>query len=300
MSEYLDLSPKVIGPESDGGDTGDSGAWVIVEQDNIPEDQQQVTAAEAKSMLAAALSGYTAFRGRTTCPVRKQSVGAGNYIATYTATILIHKSNQIVDYDLTVTKDGIPISYSPPRREYRNKSKSYDINYINPLQLGWQPFDGFVGVWNEAFGVWDTKSSRIAPINRPVIDQYDGFLTLKGDLVFGIVKARALAVMDVVTIPIKHQLGTEWGSTVKAEVSWPAGASYDLQDHAECDVLLPQCVEDAFNECAFKDADGNLIADENDHWEVYFIVGPSGPTVVFWNKCTQQVIEVTNDNREEL
>jgi hypothetical protein len=310
MTEYLDLSPTIVGPEVTDVDTGSSGIWVIVEQDQIPQDQQQVTEQEANSMLQSALAGLSAFRGLSTCPVRRQSRGPGKHFATYTATILIHKSNLLDDYDFTVTKDGVPIPHSTPRRTYRYKSESFDIDYNQTVQLRWQPFSGFQGLWNEQFGVWDTKSSRVSPLNTPSVEQYDGFLTLKGDLVFGIIKASALAVMDLVTVDIEHQLGQQWGSSVRAEVRWPAGADPEFQENAECEVLIPACAKDAFEECATVDSDGFLLPGveipglpedgEGGFWQGYYDSNPNGPTKVFWNKCTQQVIEVTNDNRDTL
>jgi len=293
MIIYLDKSLVINGPDKSSDSS--SAPWMIIEQDNIPDEQQQVTEQEAQSMLSAVMSGYSAFSGLSSCPIKTMSSGFGKRTATYTATILIHKSNQIEDYDLVITKDGIPIKHSEPRREYRNKSESIDIDYNQTVQLNWQPFAGFAGAWNIPFGVWDTNSSRLPAIQWPAVDQYDGFLMLKGDLAFGIVKVSALAVMDLVTVPIEHQLGTQWESNVWAEVRWPAGADPEYQDSAECEILLPSCVDSAFNDCA-----GDQDSTEDQYWDSYYKGGPSGPTKVIWNKCTREVIEVTNDNRDTL
>lgn len=303
MTDYIDISLNMAEQEDGAVDSGSSAPWMIIEQDEIPAEQEQLTEQDAKSMLDAAISGQSAFSGLSSCPVTSHSLGTGRHYATYKAVLLIHKSTQIDDYDLIITKDGDPLGHSMPRIEYRRKSQSYNIDYTETAQLGWQPHSVFIGIWNPGAGVFDTNSSRM--FVKPDIEQYDGFLTLKGDLAFGTVDVTAIAIMDYVVVDIEHQLGTQWGSTVRAQVRWPAGVDPEYQDEANCEILLPDCVKSAFNDCAALDSMGDPISgvsippgmtvgDGNGgYFGSYFKHNPGGPTVVTWNRCTRRVIGVS-------
>jgi len=216
--------------------------WLILEQDSIPQSQQQCTAQDIKAMLALAAVGQPATSYTSDkCPVSRRIGTGGSIIASYSANILVHRSISLDNnYDLTQSEGRLSLGQTI----HRKKETDISIDYRQVVQLGWLP----AGI--PQYG-WLTKIKDIAR-NRVFLpekpDQDNGFLYFQEEYK-GRVEVSGRAIVDKYILTIEHQQGFKWDKKVLLTAEWGAEDENGNRKSVQLEIKLPKCVEDEFNKC---------------------------------------------------
>jgi len=277
------LLTSIHGPDSTG--VAGDGDWVVIQQKEIPEDQQIATEEDLPNMIAQLESGQSAHTALSTCPVSYGGL-SGNRKAYYTLTVYVHRS-AAVDPEMEITLNGTVLEHVGPTLTLIPQSESWDVNYNETQQLGWRASDNsFTAVWEIAFN--DSAVRVIKQSDLPEIEHRDGFVYLIGEPVFGTFRARGTAVVDVYTARVEHTMGTKWTGGLYATAWWPKGAARADQNSTTEEMFVPSCVEEKFNECA--ELIEEIITGGGDPDDSGAGIVWIGHVTIYVNDCTGEVL----------
>lgn len=253
-----------ISAENDPVDSSGQNNWLIIEQDEIPEEQQIATVEDVDAGIRQLEAGYpaeTAFTGQ--CPVRFGSTADGRKNVLYTLVFYVHHSES-VEYELEVTQGGDILDHQGPTQGLVEKGKSWIIDKNKTQQLGWRPFAGNIRMhWEIVFNA-DTGKMILNPIDQPDVEQDDGFVYLVGDTVAGSLRVDGMADCDKYTVQISQQGGTSWDGDLYTTAYWPAGAPRKDQQSEPKELFLPECVKFEIEKCqeAIEEAEAEANGDD--------------------------------------
>ena len=276
-----------ISADNDPEDSSGVNNWLIIEQEEIPEEQQIATEQDVDAGIRQLEAGHpaeTAFTGQ--CPVRFGATVEGRKLVLYRLVFYIHHSKSL-EYELEVTKGGEILDYQGPTQGIVEKGKSWIIDKNKTQQLGWRPFAGNIRQrWEIVFNA-KTRKRIINPLEQPEIEQDDGFVYLTGDTVVGSLRVDGLADCDKYTVLISQQGGTSWTGDLYATAYWPPGAPRKDQQSVTEELFIPECVREEIERCrkAIDEAESGDSGDDPAKILVYF-----PPVHLDVDKCSGEVI----------
>jgi hypothetical protein len=264
------IQATYTGQQESAGDTD----CLFFEQEKIPASQEQASMEDIYSMLAISAAGGSARSYISdSCPVTRAAAG-GTVTASYTGSFLVHHSDGL-EYELSASIGTL----SEPQLFYSQKSNTINQDFKQVLQLEWLPLVTNY-LWESS--VYDQAAAVTA---APVITQENGFLYFD-KAVFGSLRIWGTAMADRYRLLIDHVQGNRWTDTITITAMW--GPENDRK-RKSFELKLPQCVEDAFNECPTDQGSGGGTGGTGDHWGG---VSVNPPKKIYFNSCTGEVLTI--------
>lgn len=265
-----------------GSDDPGVGQWAIIEQKDVPEEQQIATAEDFYAGIAQLESGHSAHTAFSqTCPVKYGSA-SGQRTVNYDLKFYVHRSEGL-EYDLEVTLGGELLEHNGPAQGILTRGKPWIFDNNKTQFLGWRPYQGiFRSYWEIAF-----DSSARPATNPPEIEQSNGYIYLIGDPVVGSLWVGGKADVDTYTVKVGQAVGTSWQGNLFATVYWPSGAPREDQQSVTEELFLPECVIEKIEDCA---ATGGQQQDDDEDGNIDYDLAPVYLDV---DDCSGEVIGKT-------
>ena len=248
--------------------------WLNLEQDQINERFNSVTAQKFRQMINAAITGGSPYDVLANqCPVRRRTTPEG-VVASYTVTVLVNRSASLEgEYNLVC--DGYEVR--GPYKRFRKKGGELWTDAKEVIELGWLPL---------SFAAKQDNGP-----NPPLTwEQSNGFF-YPSAAEYALFWVSGLAEVDVWEILVEHQQGQKFpDKTVLAEAYWGEN------EYESLEVKIPGCVLSAFNECpksGVTNGDGSGGGDPSGE---YWIELNARTRYVYYNACTGELLEIRYDD----
>lgn len=258
---WIGLSAVVTAPEPDDGTGTDSSDWLNITQDDIDPRFDYADGDFISTLAATVFAGGDPYSLLTyNCPVTR-SITSDGIVASYRAEVIVNRSPSLEGiYTLSAGEYEV----NGPMKGTRNKSGQLLTDAKKIIELGWLPI--LLSV---------TQEYPILP--RLEWEQDNGYLYLN-QAEYAAFYLRGIAEVDIWTVLVEHQQGQDFPDS-----SIPVHAEWGTDNRVDGELLIPGCVQEAFNECPSTSTDGT------DSW-TNLLLNPCVPRTCYKDGCTGEII----------
>jgi len=268
MEQALTGSTVISAIEPDDGTGSDTSDWLNITQDDIDPRFDSADGDFISTLAATVFAGGDPYSMLThNCPVTRRITPDG-VVASYRAEVIVNRSPSLAGlYTLSAGEFDV----TGPRQGTRNKSGPLLTEGKKIVELGWLPISLSV-----------TQEYPILP--RLSWRRDNGYLYF--DLAeYAALYLRGIAEVDIWTVLVEHQQGQDFPDS-----SIPVVAEWGDDNKVNGELLIPGCVQEAFNECPKSIfAGGGAGVGGPDPW-TNLLLNPCVPRTCYKDGCTGKII----------
>ena len=266
---WIGLSNVITAQEPNDGTGTDKSDWLNITQDNIDPRFNIADQNFISTLAATVFSGGDPYSLLTyNCPVTRR-ITADGVVASYRAEVIVNRSSSL-EGKYTLTAGNGQYDVTGPRSATKPKTGNLLTDGKKVIELGWLPLSLSV--------------SQAYPASTPLAwEQKNGYLYLdRGE--YAILSLNGLATVDIWTVLVEHQQGESFPDS-----SIPVRAIWGADNRVDSEILVPGCVNEAFNECPKNILGVGGVDPEGKKW-TDIQLNPCPPRIAYKDGCTGKII----------